>query len=66
MKENNNNIEFPSFIPNKPCGIDKFEGKSQERLTNAIANHIVANDSNKSNINLSRIIGLEEDGMWEG
>lgn len=62
MKEDNNNIEYPSFIPNKPCGIDKFEGKSQERLTDAIANHIVANDSNKSNVNLSRIIGLE--GGW--
>jgi len=62
MKEDNNNIEYPSFIPNKPCGIDKFEGKSQERLTDAIANHIAANDSNRSNINLSRIIGLE--GGW--
>ncbi len=62
MKEETNNIEYPSFISNKPCGIDKFEGKSQERLTDAIANHIVANDSNKSNINLSRIIGLE--GGW--
>lgn len=62
MKEDTNNIEYPSFISNKPCGIDKFEGKSQERLTDAIANHIVANDSNKSNINLSRIIGLE--GGW--
>ncbi|OJU55143.1 MAG: hypothetical protein BGN96_12465 [Bacteroidales bacterium 45-6] len=62
MKEDTNNIEYPSFISNKPCGIDKFEGKSQERLTDAIANHIAANDSNKSNINLSRIIGLE--GGW--
>ena len=62
MKEDTNNIEYPSFISNKPCGIDKFEGKSQERLTDAIANHIAANDSNKRNINLSRIIGLE--GGW--
>jgi len=54
------NINYPRFIPHKPCGIDKFEGKSQERLTNAIANHIVSNDNNSQN--LSRIIGLE--GGW--
>jgi hypothetical protein len=41
VKEKNKNINYPHFIPNKPCGIDKFEGKSQERLTNAIANDIV-------------------------
>lgn len=62
MKEDNNKINFPRFIPNKPCGIDKFEGKSQERLTNAIANHIVTNDSEQSSNKLSRIIGLE--GGW--
>ena len=62
MKEDNYKINFPRFIPNKPCGIDKFEGKSQERLTNAIANHIVTNDSEQSSNNLSRIIGLE--GGW--
>lgn len=61
MKEDNN-IVYPRFIPNKPCGIDKFEGKSQERLTNAIANHIVSIDVNKNNVGLSRIIGLE--GGW--
>jgi hypothetical protein len=61
MKEENKNINYPRFIPNKPCGIDKFEGKSQERLTNAIANHIISNDNNNAQ-NFSRIIGLE--GSW--
>ncbi|GHT25384.1 NTPase [Bacteroidia bacterium] len=60
MEEENKNITHPRFIPNKPCGIDKSEGKSQERLTNAIVNHIVSNDNNSQN--LSRIIGLE--GGW--
>ena len=60
MKEDKN--IYPRFIPNKPCGIDKFEGKSQERLTNAIANHIVSTDSSNHSQNHSRIIGLE--GSW--
>ncbi|HBN06229.1 MAG TPA: hypothetical protein DD434_10650 [Bacteroidales bacterium] len=59
MKKENS---YPRFISNKPCGIDKFEGKSQERLTNAIANHIVSIDKNKTIKDLSRIIGLE--GGW--
>ena len=62
MKKENININYPRFIPNKPCGIDKFEGKSQERLTDAIANHIVSIDNDKDMQNLSRIIGLE--GGW--
>jgi hypothetical protein len=62
MKEDNKNIVYPRFIPNKPRGIDKFEGKSQERLTNAIFNHIVSNDNENKTQNLSRIIGLE--GGW--
>lgn len=57
----NKNITYPQFISNKPCGIDKFEGKSQERLTNAIVNHIVSNDNDNNTQNLSRIIGLEGD-----
>lgn len=24
--------QYPRFIQNKPCGIDKFDGGSQERL----------------------------------
>ena len=60
--KDNKNIKYPRFISNKPCGIDKFEGKSQEKLTNAIANHIVFTDSDNNTQNLSRIIGLE--GGW--
>ncbi|MDR1552634.1 MAG: KAP family NTPase [Prevotellaceae bacterium] len=61
MTKDNEKIIYPRFIPNKPCGIDKFEGKSQKRLTTAIAKHIISNDNN-SKQNLSRIIGLE--GGW--
>ncbi len=57
-----NNAVYPRFISSKPCGIDKFESKSQKRLTNAIANHIVSNDNVNNSHNLSRIIGLE--GGW--
>lgn len=53
---------YPQFISNHPCGIDKFEGKSQERLTNAVANHIISTDKNNNTQKLSRIIGLE--GGW--
>lgn len=61
MKENSKDNIYPRFISNKPCGIDKFEGKSQERLTNAIANHIASTDERDSQ-KPSRIIGLE--GGW--
>lgn len=54
--------DFPKFLPNKPCGVDKFEGKSQERLTNAIASHIITIDAKNNSQFLSRIIGLE--GGW--
>lgn len=60
--EENKNKTYPQFLSNKPCGIDKFEGKSQERLTNAIANHITSTDKGHNLQNLSRIIGLE--GGW--
>ena len=29
--------QYPRFIQNKPCGIDKFDGGSQERLAKTIA-----------------------------
>ena len=41
MKKENESKNYPRFITNKPCGVDKFEGKSQEKLTNAIVSHIV-------------------------
>ena len=28
--------QYPRFIQNKPCGIDKFDGGSQERLAKTI------------------------------
>ncbi|GHU65896.1 NTPase [Spirochaetia bacterium] len=66
MSENNKNVievnTYPHFISSKPCGIDKFEGKSQERLTKAIANHIRKIDSVKNQYQVPRIIGLE--GTW--
>ena len=55
-----NNI-YPQFISNLPCGEDYTEGKSQERLAVAIAEHIISTDSKDEN-QLSRIIGLK--GEW--
>lgn len=54
--------KYPRFIQNKPCGIDKFEGKSQKRLTEAIANYISSTDKFGNSQQMSRIIGLE--GIW--
>jgi Cdc6-like AAA superfamily ATPase len=48
------------FLKDKPLGEDKFDGKSQERLSIAIANHIIGNDSDE--IPMPRIIGIE--GSW--
>ena len=53
---------MPHFIQNKPCGIDKFDGQSQKRLTEAIANHIISIDSKNDTSIFSKIIGLE--GSW--
>ena len=66
MNCDNNSIEkntqdYPRFISNQPCGIDKTEGHSQERLSNAIAEHITATDD-KGNNDIPRIIGLK--GEW--
>ncbi len=55
--------EYPRFISNKPCGKDKFDGKSQERLSEAIAKHIEKNDTTEGEkCALARIIGV--DGSW--
>ena len=51
----------PQFISNLPCGEDYTEGKSQESLAVAIAEHIVSTDSKNEN-QLPRIIGLK--GEW--
>ena len=54
--------QFPRFIQNKPCGIDKFDGGSQERLAKTIARHFRQNDSLNEENTMSRIIGIE--GIW--
>lgn len=54
-------IRYPQFISNLPCGKDYTEGKSQERLAVAIAEHITSSDS-KQDVKSSRIIGLK--GEW--
>jgi len=62
MKESSKIIKYPHFIQSKPCGIDKFDGQSQKRLTEAIANYIISSDNENNPYALSRIIGLE--GNW--
>ena len=54
--------KFPRFIQDKPQGIDKFDGASQEALSKAIAKHIKDNDSLPKKDCLPRIIGIE--GVW--
>ena len=62
-KQNYNpNSNIPRFIQNKPCGIDKFDGGSQERLAKTIARHFCQNDSLDEECTLPRIIGIE--GIW--
>lgn len=51
--------QYPRFIQNKPCGIDKFDGGSQERLAKTIARHFCQNDSLDEECTLPRIIGIE-------
>lgn len=55
------NNKYPQFISNLPCGDDYTEGKSQERLAVAIAEHITSADG-KNEDQLPRIIGLK--GEW--
>ncbi len=55
-------MQYPQFIQNKPCGIDKLDGGSQERLAKTIARHFWQNDSLDEDNALSRIIGIE--GIW--
>lgn len=57
--------QYPRFIQNKPCGIDKFDGGSQERLAKTIARHFCQNDSLDEECTLPRIIGIEGIGDLE-
>lgn len=57
--------KYPRFIQSQPCGIDKFEGGSQNRLASAISSYmqmVDVSDKSDSKDNLPRIIGLE--GGW--
>ena len=54
-------VHYPQYLSNKPGGEDLFDGKSQERLAKAIANHINAMDTDKKPV-VSRLLGLE--GKW--
>lgn len=57
------NQQYPKFIQNKPCGMDKFAGGSQGRLAQSIADHFVRNDDSSTTVeSLPRIIGIE--GGW--
>ena len=58
-----NKSESPAFIQNRPQSIDKFEGRSAERVAKAIENHIARiNCKDGEHIKLPQIIGLE--GAW--
>lgn len=58
-------VQYPRYISNHPKGADMFEGKSQERLAQAVAAHIAGTDEEaKKGVKpvFSRLIGLE--GKW--
>ena len=37
-------VTYPHYLSNKPQGEDMYEGKSQERLADALATHITETD----------------------
>lgn len=53
--------QYPRYLSNHPQGEDLFEGKSQERLANAIAMHITDTDKVENSV-YARLVGLE--GKW--
>jgi len=58
-------VQYPRYISNHPKGADMFEGKSQERLAQAVAAHIAGSDEDaKKGVEpvFARLIGLE--GKW--
>lgn len=50
------------YITDKPQGVDKFDGGSQDSLSKAIVQHIIRNDEKSNKTSLPRIIGIE--GTW--
>ena len=54
-------VTYPHYLSNKPQGEDMYEGKSQERLADALATHITETDQEEEP-SYARLIGLE--GMW--
>jgi hypothetical protein len=58
MSEDGN---YPRFLSSKPYGEDWFDGQSQKRLSDAIAEYIRSTDK-ENNSDHSRIIGIE--GGW--
>lgn len=54
-------VQYPRYLSNRPQGEDLFEGKSQERLADAIAMHIIDTDKVEKPA-FARLIGLE--GKW--
>lgn len=57
------NHKFPKFIQFKPHCVDKYEGRSGERIAEAIENHVKSIDLNPDQSEeLPKIIGLE--GEW--
>lgn len=58
-------VQYPRYVSNHPKGADMFEGKSQERLAQAVAVHISGTDDEAQKGTkpvFSRLIGLE--GKW--
>lgn len=59
--------KYPHFIPDKPAGLDCFEGHSQERLAHSVCDYVKRMDVNPEDNGqavsvMPRIIGLE--GSW--
>ena len=55
---------YPQFISNLPYGKDYTEGRSQERLAVAIAEHITSTDG-KMKLNYLVSLDLKENGELE-
>lgn len=58
---------YPHFIPDKPAGIDCFEGHSQERLAHSVCDYVrmidaKSDSTGQAESTMPRIIGLE--GGW--